>query len=62
MKKKTGYTDEDIAVIKETANQLSKLPTKFYTGHCTGEEPFEMMKEIMGEKLHYIYSGSKITL
>ena len=58
MKKKTGYTEEDIAVIKETANQLSKLPTKFYTGHCTGEEPFEMMKEIMGKQLDYVYSGS----
>ena len=62
MKKKSGYTKEDIATIKETAECLSKLPTIFYTGHCTGEEPFEMMKEIMGEKLHYVYSGSEFTI
>lgn len=62
MKKKTGYTDEDIAIIIETAERLSKLPTKFYTGHCTGEEPFEMMKEIMGGQLEYVYSGSMIEI
>lgn len=62
MKKKTGYTEEYIAVIKETANQLSKLPTKFYTGHCTGEEPFALMKEIMGKQLDYVYSGSIVEI
>ena len=62
MKKKDRYTDDDIATIKETAGKLSELPTKFYTGHCTGEEPFEMMKGIMGEQLSYVYSGSVITL
>ena len=62
MKKKSGYTEEDIATIKETAECLSKLPTTFYTGHCTGEEPFEMMKGIMGERLHYIHGGSVLML
>lgn len=62
MKKKDGYTDDDIATIKETAGKLSELPTKFYTGHCTGEEPFEMMKEILGEKLEYLHSGSILIL
>lgn len=62
MKKKSGYTNEDIVTIKETAEQLSKLPTKFYTGHCTGEEPYEMMKEIMGEQLEYVYSGRVIEI
>lgn len=62
MKKKSCYTDEDIATIKETAKRLSKLPTKFYTGHCTGEEPYEIMKEIMGEQLAYVYSGSVVEI
>ena len=57
MKKKTEYTALEIAVIKETAEELKKLPTVFYTGHCTGEQPYEIMKEIMGEKIHYIHSG-----
>ncbi len=62
MKKKAGYTDEDIATIKETAEKLGKLPTKFYTGHCTGEEPFALMKDIMSEQLEYIYSGSMVEI
>lgn len=58
MKKKAEYTEEDISTIKETAKRLRKLPTKFYTGHCTGDIPFKIMKEIMGEQLIYAYSGS----
>lgn len=55
--KKQEYTVEDDALIIETAKQLSALPTKFYTGHCTGEYAFNMMKEIMGEQLIYVHSG-----
>ena len=62
MIKKDSYSDEDISTIKETAERLSKLPTKFYTGHCTGEEPYTMMKEIMGEQLEYVYSGSVVEI
>ena len=60
LKKKSGYTQEDLDNIRQIAQELSKLPTKFYTGHCTGEEPYGMMKEIMGEQLIYLHSGDKI--
>lgn len=62
MKKKTEYTEEDIATIRETAKRLQQLPTTFYTGHCTGDIPFQIMKEIMGEQLVYAYSGSIFTI
>ena len=58
--KKTGYSEEDIANIKEIATELASMDTVFYTGHCTGVEPFCIMKEIMGDKLHYIHSGERI--
>lgn len=57
MMNKSGYTVEDIEIIKETANELKNLGIKFYTGHCTGEIPFEIMKEIMGERICYVHSG-----
>lgn len=58
--KKNGYSEEDMENIKAIAEELTTMDTTFYTGHCTGIEPFDIMKEIMGDKLHYIHSGDKI--
>ena len=60
MMKKTGYTKEDREVVKEIARELTKWNTTFYTGHCTGEEPFKVMKEYMGEQLVYVHSGDEV--
>lgn len=62
MMKKAGYTEEDISTIKETAQELIQTNTMFYTGHCTGEYPFEVMQEIMGEQLMYVHCGEAIDL
>lgn len=62
MKKKNGYTQEDYELIAQVAKELKKIPTMFYTGHCTGEEPYLLMKEIMGAQLTYIHSGDEIIL
>ena len=53
---------EDIQVIEETAKCLKETEILCYTGHCTGEEPYEIMKGIMGEKLQYIHCGDVIEL
>jgi len=58
--KKKEYTEEDDVLIKETAKQLMSMPTQFYTGHCTGEYAFNLMKKIMGDKLIYMHSGDSI--
>ena len=60
MMKKTGYTEEEKEIIRNTAKQLQTYPTVFYTGHCTGWEAFEMMKEVMGDQLFWIHSGDRI--
>lgn len=62
MRKKAGYTEEDIRTIKEIAEELKNFDTLFFTGHCTGEEPFSMMKDIMGDKLFYVHSGDEVVL
>ena len=48
------YTEDDLQEIRETAVELSKMDAVFYSGHCTGEIPYRLLKEIMGEKLKAI--------
>lgn len=62
MMNKNGYSDEDITVIIDTALALRKLNTVFYTGHCTGVDPYNAMKKLMGSQLHYVHSGDEIVL
>ncbi len=57
---KTEYTADDIKNIQAIAYELLKTGAFFYTGHCTGENAFPILKEIMGNKLHHLHSGMKI--
>lgn len=53
--------DADKEMIKNTAKELNAMEnTVFYSGHCTGEEAYEIMKEIMGDKLHALHSGDRV--
>lgn len=57
---KTEYSHDDLANIQAIAQELVKTGSLFYTGHCTGEEAFPILKEIMGEKLQHLHSGMTI--
>ena len=60
MKREGEHTEDEKAVIVQTARELAKLNTVFYSGHCTGEPAFELMKGIMGEKLIALHSGGQV--
>lgn len=62
MMKKDAYTKEEIAVIEKTAGELNRLDTSYYTGHCTGQDAFALMKPILREKLIALHTGMTITL
>lgn len=62
MMKNGAYTKEEIDDIKRTAEELKKTDIIFYTGHCTGQSAFDLMKDIMGDKLKSIRSGTEIFL
>ena len=47
----------DEALLSQTARKLLALPARYYTGHCTGEEQYRILHEIMGERLDTISTG-----
>ncbi len=57
--KKTDYSDTEMQEIIQTAVELKKYPTQFFTCHCTGLIAYEIMKEYLGEKLKYIHTGQE---
>lgn len=60
MVRKKPYTSKEEEAIRSTARELTELPTLFYTGHCTGEAAYDLMKEIMGEGLVKLHSGMRV--
>ena len=59
---KKNYSDEDIRMITDTAFQLKNCRSLFYTGHCTGIVPYEVMKTIMGDQLIYLHCGDQAVI
>lgn len=60
MMKKDAHTAEEAEYIRQTARELLKTNALFYTGHCTGQNAFDLMKEVMGERLRAFHSGSEL--
>lgn len=57
MSRKSDYTPEERENILQTAKELKKLPTVFYTGHCTGLPAMALLQSVMGDQLRPIHSG-----
>lgn len=49
----------DLELIQQTAEALNHYQSHYYTGHCTGEEAFSIMKGIMNH-LDYVHAGEEI--
>ncbi len=49
---------EDEKVVREVGEQLLKMDIPaFYTGHCTGDEAVDVLEDVLGERLHRLYTG-----
>ncbi len=48
--------------LHRNADRLLESKATFYTGHCTGDEQYTYMKEIMKDRLHRISSGTVIVI
>lgn len=47
----------DAHMLHQTADLLSSMPIRYYTGHCTGSAATELLKKRMGRQLDTISSG-----
>ncbi len=62
LKQKDAYSAQDIDSIRQIGQELQQTGAVFYTGHCTGETAFQILKEVMGEKLQQLHSGETVLL
>ena len=53
-------SEEDIKALVQRI-KASYHNTQFYTSHCTGDNVFKVMKDIMGKHLHAFCAGTIIT-
>lgn len=60
MMKKTDYTEAEIEIIRQTAEELKRKDTVFYTGHCTGQRAIDIMRPVLGKKLVQMHCGMEI--
>jgi len=53
---------EDREILRQAAQEMLSHPTVYHTGHCTGTQQYDFLKEIMGERLHSISTGKRVTV
>jgi 7,8-dihydropterin-6-yl-methyl-4-(beta-D-ribofuranosyl)aminobenzene 5'-phosphate synthase len=53
---------EDIDFIRQIADRLKNTKSTFYTCHCTGTQPYEVLKEAMGKQINYLATGDELII
>ncbi len=51
---------EPEARIRAIAKVLGESGAVFYTGHCTGDEPYAILRETLGEQIRPLHTGTVI--
>jgi len=55
--------DAESSFIHALAHELASYKqTKFFTMHCTGEQQFQKLKEIMNTRIEYLSCGDSIVI
>lgn len=49
--------DEPGPVVAEVGKRLRALPCRYFTGHCTGAGPFELLQNALDERIAYMGGG-----
>jgi 7,8-dihydropterin-6-yl-methyl-4-(beta-D-ribofuranosyl)aminobenzene 5'-phosphate synthase len=55
-------TDEPEPFVRAVGAELRKRDAVFITGHCTGLAPYAILKEMLGERMRYMSTGTVFDL
>lgn len=47
---------------RAVALALAERPTRYYTFHCTGLEAFGVLRDVLGDRVRYLATGSTVSL
>jgi 7,8-dihydropterin-6-yl-methyl-4-(beta-D-ribofuranosyl)aminobenzene 5'-phosphate synthase len=53
---------EDPELVSQIGSYLKKTDSMYYTCHCTGKEAYGYLKEIMGDRICYLSTGSQLII
>ena len=48
--------------VRSVGSELKNYPCAYYTGHCTGANPYAALKDVLGEKVNYLHAGLDVTV
>lgn len=53
---------EDPDMVRRIGEFLITTGSKYYTGHCTGTEAYQLLKTVMGDQIRYLSTGSVVDI
>ncbi len=53
---------ESPELVENIGAELLKTQAEFYTCHCTGTEPYQILKGVMGDRVNYLSTGSQVEI
>ena len=59
---KDDFDENATQQIREMAQALKETGAVFYTCHCTGEKPYQILKAELGADIHYLSTGDQILI
>ena len=48
--------------VRSVACELKKYPSIYYTGHCTGANPYATLKSVLDSRVNYLSGGLDVTI